>query len=509
MGLKNVGQTCWFSAVMQSLYHIPAFRNLVLNYHPMEQVMMNLNDPPANNGASVGGDVALKPAFDDKQKKIIEFMQELRKLFALMVASQRKYVDPTRAVDILRGSIGCSSSNGENNQQDVSEFTHIVLEWVELAFKKVLPKKDDRMEEENSENVDPNLGCENNRSSSLVVNSAGGNNAMSKLFYGSLLIEGNVDGKVFSKKEVFGQYPLQVNSFKDIHDSLENTTAHEYFDSSGENGSGQERWFTELPPVLFFSLSRFQFNQERRLAEKIHNRLDFPEMLYMDRYMVANKNVTRDKREQVKRLKEQRVELASKLERFTHFGSENEKISLSNVLQYTMDFANAGHGSMQASGDGNVTLAPDISMASPPEGLQHQQPHQTQHQQHQQQHQPPMPSTNVATSLMQVDSPCPSPKMTPAHSLSNLVASGSNNGHETAKDESMPMDVEMSCKEDEETSDLSTHSSHYESTRGCDNDPNKAVASPSVLTSNVGPCPNHISEAELRVLQVIKMKTNI
>jgi hypothetical protein len=39
---------------------------------------------------------------------------------------------------------------------------------------------------------------------------------------------------------------------------------------------------------------------ERRVAEKIHKRLDFPEIILMDRYMVKNKAVTRQKREQVK-----------------------------------------------------------------------------------------------------------------------------------------------------------------------------------------------------------------
>ena len=85
----------------------------------------------------------LQEVGNDRRRKIVEFMLELRKLFALMVSSQRKYVDPSRAVDILRGSIGTLQNENQkdilnidtNNQQDVSEFTHIVLEWVEEAFK--------------------------------------------------------------------------------------------------------------------------------------------------------------------------------------------------------------------------------------------------------------------------------------------------------------------------------------------------------------------------------------
>lgn len=44
-----------------------------------------------------------------------------------------------------------------------------------------------------------------------------------------------------------------------------------------------QHWFTELPPVLTFELSRFEFNQALGRPEKIHNKLEFPSMLYMDR----------------------------------------------------------------------------------------------------------------------------------------------------------------------------------------------------------------------------------
>jgi len=53
-----------------------------------------------------------------------------------------------------------------------------------------------------------------------------------------------------------------------------------------------ERWFTKLPPVLILELSRFQYNLKRNFVEKLHNQMDFPEILYMDRYMVQNKHLT-------------------------------------------------------------------------------------------------------------------------------------------------------------------------------------------------------------------------
>jgi len=47
-----------------------------------------------------------------------------------------------------------------------------------------------------------------------------------------------------------------------------------------------QHWFTELPPVLTFELSRFEFNQALGRPEKIHNKLEFPSILYLDRYSI-------------------------------------------------------------------------------------------------------------------------------------------------------------------------------------------------------------------------------
>ena len=576
VGLKNVGQTCWFSAVIQSLFYLPAFRTLVLNYRPSIPTSGFSSDERRNSDKcqpmESHGQQSITMSDDSRHKKIVEFMMELRKLFALLVASQRKYVDPTRAVDILRASFGGASNviesdnrsssiasaasnivntgdqgsevsckgstpvntntNGtknvsnttgnvltqnsnvlimmDNNQQDVSEFTHIVLEWVEEAFKKPnpalasspamisdnkeelmeegsvgtdgLPRVDNEDEKENNEekaneDVDDEDISEKEHDSVNFLSNEGTHyssdykNPMTELFYGQVLTEGSIQGEEFIRSEAFGQWPLQVNTYKDIHETLENSTAHEYFDqaatvttpsggvasnqvssilSSPNSGSvpssvvpssGQERWFTKLPPVLVLELSRFHFNTERKAAEKIHNRLEFSEKIYMDRYMHTNKTVTRRKRDEVRRLKEKRAHLKARLEKFSKYqGTANIQQKVDNpndivssstspevvantflplpeILQYALDFANAGEGRVSSSCSlttGMQTRGCDVSMSSPSNdahGSSSNLPNQplagpVQHL-HQQ-------------SAMQIDSPCGSPKVTPASSVSNL-----------------------------------------------------------------------------------------
>uniref|UniRef100_A0AAY5E8F4 ubiquitinyl hydrolase 1 n=1 Tax=Electrophorus electricus TaxID=8005 RepID=A0AAY5E8F4_ELEEL len=294
VGLKNVGNTCWFSAVIQSLFNLLEFQRLVLHYSPPARVQ----DLPRNQ----------------KEHRNLPFMQELRNLFSLMVGSRRKYVDPSKAVEILKDAFKSS----ESQQQDVSEFTHKLLDWLEDAFQ--------MKAEEDREGEKPK-------------------NPMVELFYGRFLAVGVLEGKKFENTETFGQYPLQVNGFKDLHECLEAAMVEGEIESlhSAENSakSGQEHWFTELPPVLTFELSRFEFNQALGRPEKIHNKLEFPPMLYMDRYMDRNRDITRIKREEIRRLKEHLTVLQQRLERYLSYGSGPKRFPLADVLQYAMEFASS------------------------------------------------------------------------------------------------------------------------------------------------------------------------
>ncbi|KAM7030083.1 ubiquitin carboxyl-terminal hydrolase 28 isoform 2-T2 [Acridotheres tristis] len=290
VGMKNIGNTCWFSAVIQSLFQLPEFRRLVLGYSLPQNV--------------------LESCCSHTGKRNIAFMQELQCLFALMLGTWRKFVDPSAALELLRDVF----RSAEQPQQDVSEFTHKLLDWLEDAFQLTV-----------------NVTSSGDKSE----------NPMVQLFYGTFLTEGVHEGNTFSKIETFGQYPLQVNGYRNLNECLEGAMVEGEMDEATASQSvkyGQERWFTKLPPVLTFELSRFEFNQSLGQPEKIHTKLEFPQTMYMDRYLYCNKDLIQMKREEMKRLKEKMVTLQQKLERYMEYGSGPARFPLPDMLQYVLEF---------------------------------------------------------------------------------------------------------------------------------------------------------------------------
>ncbi|XP_068456106.1 ubiquitin carboxyl-terminal hydrolase 28 isoform X3 [Clinocottus analis] len=307
VGIRNVGNTCWFSAVIQSLFHLPVFRRLVLSYHLSERI--------------------LEKCKSHSDKRNIAFMQELRCLFALMVGSTRRFVDPSAAVELLRDAFRTNEA-----QQDVSEFSHKLLDWLEDAFQ--LAAKD-KVEDKRK-------------------------NPMVQLFYGTFVTERRHEGKTLCNIEQFGQYPLQVNGFNNLDECLEGAMVEKEIESLHSDHSvtsGRERWFKKLPPVLTFELSRFEFNTQLGRPEKIHKKLEFPQIIYMDRYLHKNVQQTHDRRLEVKKLKEQLAALQQKLECYKKYGSGPTKYPLADMLQFVLEFATTKPTS--------VSPAEDLRPASP------------------------------------------------------------------------------------------------------------------------------------------------
>ncbi|KAK5606018.1 hypothetical protein CRENBAI_001969 [Crenichthys baileyi] len=316
VGIRNVGNTCWFSAVIQSLFHLPVFRRLVLNYHLSEQV--------------------LEKCKSHTDKRNIAFMQELRCLFALMVGSTRRFVDPSAAVELLRDAFRTSEA-----QQDVSEFSHKLLDWLEDAFQLAANGKNAEDKQQNP---------------------------MVQLFYGTFVTERRHEGKTLYNIEQFGQYPLQVNGFNNLDECLEGAMVEKEIESlHSDHGvtSGRERWFKKLPPVLTFELSRFEFNTQLGRPEKIHKKLEFPQIIYMDRYLHKNIEWTNERRGEVKKLKEQLAVLQQKLECYKNYGSGPMKYPLADMLQFVLEFATTKPTSVSPAEDPRLATSSPTATSHP------------------------------------------------------------------------------------------------------------------------------------------------
>nr|XP_031531053.1 ubiquitin carboxyl-terminal hydrolase 25 [Vicugna pacos] len=229
-------------------------------------------------------------------------MRELRYLFALLVGTKRKYVDPSRAVEILKDAF----KSNDSQQQDVSEFTHKLLDWLEDAFQM---KAEEETDEEKPKNP------------------------MVELFYGRFLAVGVLEGKKFENTEMFGQYPLQVNGFKDLHECLEAAMIEGEIESLHSENSGKSGQEVSLTCSLFLFPASLVAKRNLRLYLYIYS---FP-----DRYMHRNREITRIKREEIKRLKDYLTVLQQRLERYLSYGSGPKRFPLVDVLQYALEFASS------------------------------------------------------------------------------------------------------------------------------------------------------------------------
>ncbi|CAI9737234.1 ubiquitin carboxyl-terminal hydrolase 25 isoform X4 [Octopus vulgaris] len=320
VGLKNVGNTCWFSALIQSLFHVNRFRHLLINFQPHPRSEFSASNPA--------------------ETRSLRFTEELRNLFSLMIGSYRKYVDPSKAVEILkegfRSHMGVSDS-----QQDVSEFQGKLLEWLEDAFR---------------------------NSPSTLTESSGSfcskdpkeqTNPMIELFYGGYTEIGN------NKEDdsVFLQFNLNVNGVRDVHESLEQETTGGSQPCSEESPT-KEIWFNKLPPIMTFMLTRYDYNKQLQRSEKLHSKLEFPQVLFMDRYMHINKTETKKRREDSKKLREQLQTLQAKLDTFINYGSGRKRVPLQDVLQYALEFAESKRGCDDTPVKDNSGFN-DVEMVSP------------------------------------------------------------------------------------------------------------------------------------------------
>ena len=101
VGLKNVGNTCYFNCLIQAYFYLPSFTQKILKSQKSLQ--------SANEGLN-----PIKP--DQNKARVISsrnLVESLGKLFAQMILANRKYVDPTSVLKSVTDDFGNPVQIGE------------------------------------------------------------------------------------------------------------------------------------------------------------------------------------------------------------------------------------------------------------------------------------------------------------------------------------------------------------------------------------------------------------
>ena len=241
-GLRNHGATCYLNGLLQSLFHIGKFREIVYGVDPAAHPSLPLTDdvPQSPSGEPLSLPVALQSVFLSLQNS-----------------------DAAVACRDLIKAFGWDSMDAFT-QHDAQELQRILCDRLEASLKRT------RMDGELAR-----------------------------------LLEGKVENFVECldmpyrsvREEAFYDIPLSVRgltnqSLGSLEAALSEFTASEILE--GENayeaeGHGKQRArkgtrFLKFPPVLNFQLKRFHFDLERLELVKLNDRFTFPPTLDLTQY---------------------------------------------------------------------------------------------------------------------------------------------------------------------------------------------------------------------------------
>jgi len=364
VGLKNVGNTCYFNSLLQIYFMLPQFvkRIMEFKYEEEKKPEENKSKPSApnpNSKDSVKKEEKKEEKKEDskkneknRKKASVELVLNLQKLFSYLTSSNRKYVEPTDVLKALVDDYGNQISIGE--QKDAGEFNIIFLSEInealqleEIKSNFPPPLSPSKSLIENSPRKSPsitrsqNLGIPNMLAS---MTQKLNNTFINENFFGEFQIltrAAEKDGKIVElEAEVpFGQ--IMINAMeKDIYEGWDTNYFNEiegFLTPAGHTTKAeQEYWITKLPSVLLLQFQRVEFDKQTKNIKKITNPVNFEKIIYVDRFMKENHKESSTIRAEVREHKKKIKALESALRKYRSFGEH--ELNIAHVLQTATGF---------------------------------------------------------------------------------------------------------------------------------------------------------------------------
>ncbi|KAI9338264.1 hypothetical protein DFJ73DRAFT_848066 [Zopfochytrium polystomum] len=251
VGLTNIGNTCYLNSLLQMYLTITPLRERLKTISSQNTAM------EVDNSESENGPV-------DKAK----FLQYMSQLFDGLVTAPTSMRAVAPAKELAQLALG-NTNLQVGSQQDVNECMENMVSLLEFGFSSI---GDDSM---------------------LAT--------VKSLFYGKTLQtltfkESSGVTKKNSKEEDF--LCLIIDVAPTLYDSLDAAFRSSEVDYEGQIAN-RELSIIRLPPVLTFTINRVLYDSSKGETKKAHNFLQFPNKLFMDRYLRENSTIVQQRLQEI------------------------------------------------------------------------------------------------------------------------------------------------------------------------------------------------------------------
>lgn len=131
VGLKNIGNTCYFNSLLQAYFQNAALVRSVLGYE-LPKRFRSVKDEDLPKLSQEEGDFKRKLCS-------CRLVENLKALFCQLIASDRKYADPTPVITALVDDYGNELAIGD--QKDIGEFNLVFLSRIEDGMEEARKEK--------------------------------------------------------------------------------------------------------------------------------------------------------------------------------------------------------------------------------------------------------------------------------------------------------------------------------------------------------------------------------
>lgn len=156
-----------------------------------------------------------------------------------------------------------------------------------------------------------------------------------KLFFGSAVTQIRTDQEVIEgSEELFGPILLDPKTnyfYKSWENHFYNT-----LENFRESETRAVKWdlVNRFPDILCFQIQRAGYNREKKCPEKNNQRFEFDQEIYVDRFLMQNKETVESIRQRAEELERERNQINSQLKGMSSFRDQRDIVkSVEDVLE--------------------------------------------------------------------------------------------------------------------------------------------------------------------------------